>query len=69
MRLKYLKNRSDVWFELYNEPAYDLGQGNTSIPLLMKGGKVRGIQYKNGCPESPLTTFEFVGMQGILFRV
>jgi len=56
-------NRSDVWFELYNEPAYDLGQGNTSIPLLMKGGRVNTIQYKNGCPASPLSSFEFIGMQ------
>jgi len=59
-------NRSDVWFELYNEPAYGLGQGNsTEIPTLVNGGTSSGISYKNGCPPSPLTTFTFVGMQDI----
>lgn len=57
-----------MWFELYNEPAYDLGQGNTSIPILINGGKVANVPYKNGCPASPLTSFEFVGMQDILTK-
>eukprot|EP01113_Clastostelium_recurvatum_P050674 TRINITY_DN9649_c0_g1_i3.p1 TRINITY_DN9649_c0_g1~~TRINITY_DN9649_c0_g1_i3.p1 ORF type:complete len:478 (-),score=69.04 TRINITY_DN9649_c0_g1_i3:60-1493(-) len=57
-------NRSDVWFELYNEPAYGLGTGNTSIPILVQGGTSQA-QYKNGCPASPLNTFTFVGMQDL----
>ena len=40
--------------------------GNTSIPILMNGGTVNNVQYKNGCPASPLNSFQFVGMQDIL---
>lgn len=58
-------NRSDVWFELYNEPAYGLGNGNTSIPILINGGYVENVPYKNGCPPSPLNSFTFVGYQDI----
>jgi len=58
-------NQSNIWFELYNEPAYGLNNGsNTTIPQLVSGGTVQ-VSYKNGCPASPLSTFTFVGLQDL----
>eukprot|EP01120_Amphizonella_sp_Union-15-10_P007734 TRINITY_DN2647_c0_g1_i1.p1 TRINITY_DN2647_c0_g1~~TRINITY_DN2647_c0_g1_i1.p1 ORF type:complete len:291 (-),score=61.25 TRINITY_DN2647_c0_g1_i1:52-924(-) len=63
---KKYANRTDVWFEAYNEPAFWLQSGaGTNIPQIVSGGKVDNIGYKNGCPASPLTSLYFVGMQDI----
>lgn len=74
---KRYRNRMDVWFELYNEPAYPCAQNLKQIPTgqhaetgvggnldaLINGGKGMQTSYKNGCPPSPAATFDFVGYQ------
>jgi len=56
-------NQSDIWFELYNEPAW--GLDISDISALINGESTSSIPYMNGCPASSLSSFTFVGMQDL----